>query len=78
MENNNAKPITRQDLTEALDRAVEAIATVKAEIQAAGARAREFARSIETNMLTAFQSGLLRSHATAGFFASEGQSRAKR
>jgi hypothetical protein len=55
MEDNNAKPVTRQELTQALDRAVEAIATtVQAEIKAAEARAQEFARSIETNMLTAF------------------------
>ncbi|MGB7720489.1 MAG: hypothetical protein WBL65_11350 [Bryobacteraceae bacterium] len=41
------RPATKQDL----DRAVESIA---AEIQAAEDRAQEFARGIETNLLTAF------------------------
>jgi hypothetical protein len=49
------QPITRQDLQEALDRAVQAIATaVQAEIKAAKEEAQEFARAIETNLLTAF------------------------
>jgi hypothetical protein len=41
------RPATKQDL----ERAVESTA---AEIQAAEGRAREFARGIETNLLTAF------------------------
>jgi len=45
------RPATKQDL----DRAVESIAAaIRAEIQAAEGRAREFARGIETNLLTAF------------------------
>jgi hypothetical protein len=52
------RPATKQDL----DRAVESIATaiqtsaaeLRAEIQAAEDRAQEFARGIETNLLTAF------------------------
>ena len=45
------RPATKQDL----DRAVESIAAaIRAEIQAAEGRAQEFARGIETNLLTAF------------------------
>ena len=45
------RPTTKQDL----DRAVESIAAaIRAEIQAAEDRAQEFARGIETNLLTAF------------------------
>lgn len=44
-------PITKQDLREALDAVVQSI---RAEILASEQRSQEFARTIETNMLTAF------------------------
>jgi uncharacterized membrane protein YgcG len=63
MENDNAKPATKQDLAAALDNAVQTIATtVQAEIKAAGertaaeikaaeARAQETARAMQTEIL---------------------------
>jgi hypothetical protein len=53
------QPVTQQQLRDALDRAVESITTairaeIRAEIRAAEDRAQEFARGIETNLLTAF------------------------
>ena len=49
------QPVTQEQLRDALDHAVESITTaIRAEIQAAEDRAREFARGIETNLLMAF------------------------
>ena len=51
MPNDDLQPATRADLT----RAIESItAAIRTEIQAAEGRAQEFARSLETNLLTAF------------------------
>jgi len=51
MSNDDLQPATRADLT----RAIESItAAIRTEIQAAEGRAQEFARSLETNLLTAF------------------------
>jgi hypothetical protein len=54
MEDN--QPITRRDLEEALDRAVQAIATaVQAEITAAKAELNARIEHVETSLLTEFQ-----------------------
>jgi hypothetical protein len=62
MESADNQPITTQDLNQALDCAVEAIAAAvqaasaeqRAAIEAAEARTQEFARDIETKLLNAF------------------------
>jgi hypothetical protein len=52
------QPVSQEQLREALDRAVQtitaAIQALQAEIRAAEDRAQEFARGIETNLVTAF------------------------
>ena len=58
MSNDDLQPATRADLTRAIESITAAIeataAATRAEIQAAEERAQEFARSLETNLLTAF------------------------
>lgn len=57
-ETDTIRTITREEIAAATHRLIDAIRTgtaeLRAEIQAAEDRAQEFARGIETNLLTAF------------------------